>query len=232
MQFVFSSQNGFLSQQVILVSNNRHFFVFLSQLLSISSKISKFEVDAGNGTTYGWKDICFKIPIIAELTVTSDRTKRDIRNRLHVRHADDSDDNAFDFDDAFENAFSAKETNNKRSKPFNPVIDLDPIIFCGIVDQLPLGCLQHNILELWNFNENKINNLTKEDILNALARTNVSATTGHETDFNSLLGGVERNASGHIVSATGLLSHWMVYVNFANVNHDKIGNSAGTEDWV
>lgn len=34
------------------------------------------------------------------------------------------------------------------------------------------------------------------------------------------------------MNTTGILSHWMVYVNFSNVNHDKVGNSAGTEDWV
>lgn len=89
-----------------------------------------------------------------------------------------------------------------------------------------------NILEIWNFDENIIANLTKEDILHAINVTTISAASGHESDFVGLLGGIQRNSSGHIISATALMSHWMVYLNFLNVDHDKTGNEAGTEDWV
>lgn len=117
-------------------------------------------------------------------------------------------------------------------RPFNPSVDVPSFLFCSVVNRLPLGCLMNNILELWNFDEEKLNNLTKNDILDQIARTNISATSGHEQAFDRLLGGIKRNSTGHIVSATGLLSHWMVYVNFSNVNHDKVGNAAGTEDWA
>lgn len=90
----------------------------------------------------------------------------------------------------------------------------------------------NNILELWNFDADKLKSMTKEDILDRIHRTNISASTGHERPFDRLLGGIKRNSTGHIVSATGLLSHWMLYVNFSNINHDKIGNAAGTEDWA
>lgn len=89
-----------------------------------------------------------------------------------------------------------------------------------------------NLLEIWNFDANVIGNLTKDDILNAINVTTISATNGHESDFIGLLGGVQRNSSGHIISATALMSHWMVYLNFANIDPDKTGNAAGTEDWV
>lgn len=90
----------------------------------------------------------------------------------------------------------------------------------------------NNILEMWDFDADKLDTMSKADILDHIARTNISATTGHERAFDRLLGGIKRNSTGHIVSATGLLSHWMVYVNFSNVNHDKLGNAAGTEDWA
>lgn len=86
--------------------------------------------------------------------------------------------------------------------------------------------------QIWDFDEDTIAHLTKQDILNALNTTQHSLTTGHEAHFDRLLGGIMRNETGHIVAATGLLTNWMVYVNFSNVNHDKVGNSAGTEDWV
>lgn len=121
---------------------------------------------------------------------------------------------------------------NKHGRPFNPSIDLNPILYCGLINNLPLGCMTQNILELWKFDDVRIGELTKEDILRSLNTTKISPTSGHDTDFVQLLGGVTRNSSGHIVSATSMLSHWMVYVNFTDVDHDIIGNSAGTEDWV
>lgn len=118
------------------------------------------------------------------------------------------------------------------NRPFNPSVDMMPFLFCSIIDNLPLGCMAQNLLELWKFDEVRIKALTKEDILLAINNTTVSPTTGHETDFVQLLGGIRRNSSGHIVAASSLLTHWMVYVNFTEVDHSKIGNAAGTEDWV
>jgi len=48
-----------------------------------------------------------------------------------------------------------------------------------------------------------------------------------------MLGGVERHqVTGEIIGATSVISHWMLYVNFSAVDHEKIGNLAGTEDWA
>lgn len=118
------------------------------------------------------------------------------------------------------------------SKPFNPSVDLNPTVYCGIIENLQMGCLMENLLEIWNFDENIIGNLTKSDILDAINSTTISAASGHESNFVGLLGGIKRNSSGHIISATALMSHWMVYLNFSNIDHDKTGNAAGTEDWV
>lgn len=158
----------------------------------------------------------FRIPIIAQLTKSSptQRTKRQ----------------TFDFDDDLfdEDTIPIK----KPSKPFNPSVDLNPTIYCNIIENLPMGCLVENLLEIWNFDENVIGNLTKDDILNAINSTKISATSGHESNFLGLLGGIKRNSSGHVISASALMSHWMVYLNFSDVDHDKAGNAAGTEDWV
>lgn len=133
--------------------------------------------------------------------------------------------------------YIAEVTSERRKKrdvdkPFDPSVHLFSSIYCGIINSLPLGCYMENILELWKFDAEQIDNLTKEDVLNTLSTTKISPTTGHETDFVHLLGGIERNSTGHIVSAKSLLTHWMVYINFSTVDHDKNGNIAGTEDWV
>lgn len=117
-------------------------------------------------------------------------------------------------------------------RPFNPSVDAPSALYCMIVNSLPRGCMTQNILELWKFNAERIANLTVDDVLSALATTTISPTSGHDTDFTQLLGGIQRNESGHIVAASSLLTHWMVYVNFSAVDHEKTGNLAGTEGWV
>lgn len=118
------------------------------------------------------------------------------------------------------------------NRPFNPSVDAPSALYCMIVNSLPRGCMTQNMLELWKFDTDRIANLSVNDVLNALATTTISPTSGHDTDFTQLLGGIQRNASGHIVAASSLLTHWMVYVNFSAVDHDKTGNLAGTEGWV
>lgn len=186
------------------------------QLLKISKAVNRAQVQLENGTSYTYENICFKIPIIRK--VTSDFANRGRR----------SADSSFD-DNDFDTAFKKEDDSGK--PPFNPSVHLSTELFCGIVNSLPLGCMLKNILELWDFDEEKINRLTKNDVLEAINTRNVSVTTGHEANFQQLLSGVERNET-HIIAATGILSQWMVYVNFSDVDHEKVGNMAGTEDWV
>lgn len=117
-------------------------------------------------------------------------------------------------------------------RPFNPSVDLSPYLYCPFIENLPTGCMSENLLELWKYDESRMRALTKDDILSTLNRTTVSPVTGHDTDYVHLLGGIRRNSSGHIVGASSLLTHWMLFVNFSQVDHTKIGNAAGTEDWV
>jgi len=46
-------------------------------------------------------------------------------------------------------------------------------LFCSIVNRLDTACLEHSLLELWKFNEKKIQSLTEEKIIKALNRTTV-----------------------------------------------------------
>lgn len=55
---------------------------------------------------------------------------------------------------------------------------------------------------------------------------------GRFKNYKELVGGVIRNETGHIVTAKSLQNFWMVLVNFTTVDMDKIGNNAGTADWV
>lgn len=176
-----------------------------------------FNVQLENGTSIGWGEICFQIPNIVDYAETpKERRKRGLSESNHL----------------LTNLALQLHRMKRTGRPFEPSVDLNKFIFCTIVESLPIGCMIQNFLEMWNFDADEIKQLSKQDILNALYTTHYSKTTGHQASFERLLGGITRNESGHIVAATGILTNWMVYVNFSNVNHDKVGNSAGTEDWV
>ncbi|XP_035775946.1 NPC1-like intracellular cholesterol transporter 1 [Anopheles albimanus] len=112
------------------------------------------------------------------------------------------------------------------------VIDIPSFLFCPILEKLEKGCYGSSLLELWKYDREKINNLTKEEIVDRLNKTTVSPVTGHTVEFSALLGDVQRDWSGRIVSAGSLVTHWYVHVNFTEVDADVSGNAAGTEDWV
>lgn len=61
---------------------------------------------------------------------------------------------------------------------------------------------------------------------------NFSPVYGHPMEYVPLLGGIERNASGVIISAKSLLTIWVVQVNISDIDYDKSGNLAGTGDLV
>ncbi|PNF27986.1 hypothetical protein B7P43_G14201 [Cryptotermes secundus] len=105
-------------------------------------------------------------------------------------------------------------------------------MYCRIINKLDTACMEHSVLELWKFSQQKIHNLTEEKIIKALNRTTVSPVYGHSTDYVQLLGGIRRNGTGHIVGASALLSLYMVHVDFLSVNFDENGNEAGTADWA
>ncbi|XP_026471686.1 protein patched homolog 2-like [Ctenocephalides felis] len=103
-------------------------------------------------------------------------------------------------------------------------------LYCMIVNSLKLGCLQYNVVDMWKYDLKTIKSLTLDDVLNKLNTTIQSPTLGHPMNYANFLGGVERNTSGHIISAKSILTTWFLNVNFSQVNTDKIGNDAGTEN--
>lgn len=55
---------------------------------------------------------------------------------------------------------------------------------------------------------------------------------GHLKNYTGLLSGIQRNETGHIIAANALQNIWMTKVNFSAVDMNKVGNIAGTADWV
>lgn len=178
----------------------------LQRLANITEDIVSVAVANSKGHTISWKDVCFKVPLIAEYTAKSRRRREDE---------------------------VAPTKRTKKPRPFmNPSVDLPNFMYCPIINRLPVGCMELSILELWKYDRDVIAGLTKEQIVDKLNSTKISPVTGHTIDYSELLGGIARDESGRIVSANSLVSHWMVHVNYSEVDADVSGNAAGTEDWV
>lgn len=150
-----SFEEGAREQMVLITAPDVLDARVLEKLAYINDEVTKLSAVLKNGTTVDWNDICFKIPIIAGVTA---RKKRETLNT--------DDEEADDVDDDDDSEFSI--WNIFKTRPSNPVIDLPTSLYCGIVNALPKGCYQHNLIDLWKYDRNVISNLTKEEILNQL----------------------------------------------------------------
>lgn len=72
---------------------------------------------------------------------------------------------------------------------FKKYVLLTPIgVFCDIVDGLDEACFENNLLDLWDYQEDVIRNLSRQDILNDVNTLRKSSLT--RVDYSTLLGQV------------------------------------------
>ena len=69
-----------------------------------------------------------------------------------------------------------------------------------------------NFTEMWRFDKESIETTTQQEILNAVNLLDRSPWFGYGTNYSRLLGGVERNSSGHIVSARVAQMFWRLEI--------------------
>lgn len=91
--------------------------------------MNKFRIQLDNGTSYGWPDICFKIPTIRHLAQYMPKNERGRRS------ANDFD----DIDDEFDSTYKEKEDRVKgeakedKKRPFQPSVHMGTALFCSVV---------------------------------------------------------------------------------------------------
>ena len=85
-------------------------------------------------------------------------------------------------------------------------------IYCDLVSTLNEKCIQTSLLEIWKYNEEFINSATQQEILDAINLLVKSPWYGYDVDYSNLLGGIERNSTGHIVGAKSVQMIWVVEV--------------------
>ena len=92
------------------------------------------------------------------------------------------------------------KSSNKEAA-LNTVDSLPDNIYCDLVTTLNEKCILTNLLEIWRYNEEHIRTATQQEIIDAVNLLTKSPWFGYEADYEKFLGGIERNSSGHIVSA-------------------------------
>ena len=90
--------------------------------------------------------------------------------------------------------------------------DLPVDIYCDLIATLNEKCFQSSLLEMWRFNEANIETTTQQEIIDAVNLLTKSPWFGYERNFTKLLGGIERNSTGHVVAARTALMIWSIKV--------------------
>ena len=90
--------------------------------------------------------------------------------------------------------------------------DLPADIYCDLIDTLNEKCFQWSLLEMWRFNEAYIETATQQEIIDAVNLLTKSPWFGYDRNFTKLLGGIERNRTGHVVAARTAQMFWSIKV--------------------
>ena len=99
------------------------------------------------------------------------------------------------------------KSNNKEAGQ-DTIDSLPDNIYCDLVTTLNEKCILTNLLEIWRYDEQHIRTATQQEIINAVNILTKSPWFGYDTDYSKFLGGIERNASGHIISAKTAQMIW------------------------
>ncbi|XP_034936281.1 NPC intracellular cholesterol transporter 1-like [Chelonus insularis] len=196
---------GQRTETMILTADNVLEPYALYEMNEIMKKILSIQVNK----QLTWTDVCFKVPVISGYSIA--RQQRDI-----------------DDDDFFDEEPSARMDQSN----FDPSVHTSAKVYCRIFNTLPKGCLIFSILDLWEYDSNKILSQTKNDIITKINSVKISPTLGHPINFTELLGGVVKDNMGKIISARAMKNQWMLHVNFTNINMNNAGNDVGTSDWA
>jgi len=191
----------------------------LNEMFDIYQRIEAINVD---GKTFD--NICATVPI-ADIFQTKKRRKRqaDVENVTYEDYDEDYDfwsDEYNEYEEVNEIVSTAQRINfnkygNKsmsKEAALDTVDSLPDSIYCDLVTTLNEKCILTNLLEIWQYNEDYIRTTTQQEIIDAVNVLTKSPWFSYDVDYSSLLGGIERNSSGHIISAKTAQMVWKLKV--------------------
>ena len=186
-------------------------------MLAVHKAVGRIEKDGKR-----FHNICARVPIAAD--VIDEEEKRRKKRQALMGSSDQSDDYYENFYDEYLEEEDQDDSNNGRidfnkySKKVN-ITKVDELLddisqanYCALVSSLEEKCIQTSLLEIWSYKEHLVDTVTREEILTAVNLLARSPWYGYDVDYASLLGGITRNSSGHIIGAKTAQMIWVVEV--------------------
>jgi len=212
---------------VILTGDNVLTPLHVQKLLEIHQIAEKTVSEDGNS----FADICYRVPMV---------------DTESIKYLLEDFDDDYDYD--YQDEDEEKETNGTLSETLETSLekrslsrfrrvadDFDPSVelyaggdYCNLIDGLiEQKCMEFSILELWakdNYRtgtQNKIENLTQQDIVDAINLISISPVFDREQDFSKYLGDIKRNSTGHIIGAGAMYIRFFGKVNTSAISDDE-----------
>jgi len=190
----------------------------LREMMRVYKRVMQIEVD---GKTF--QDMCARVPI-ANIFQTKRRRKRQaIISQLEQSTHEEEFKDYWDYyeyeDEDYEEEIEPIRVNyhkyGHKSDDSNYDDSTDGLpdnIYCDLVTTLSEKCILTSLLEIWRYDETLIETASQQEILDAVNLLYRSPWYGYDTRFEKILGGVERNESGHIVAASIAQMFWRTKV--------------------
>lgn len=143
------------------------------------------------------------------LTTTTTTTPPPPTTKAASSDAEDYDDYDI-WDDYFDSPVTNNSTVSTSTKAPTPakkdgnsdyLEHLPRDIYCDLVSTLDKRCAELSLLEIWDYNGDIINNLSQQEILDAVNTLDKSPWFFSKRNYLDDLSGLTRNSSGHVVGA-------------------------------
>ncbi|XP_063619440.1 protein patched homolog 1-like [Cydia splendana] len=181
----------------------------LQAIYNITEQVNTLRIRY-NHTDYSINELCYKVPAITNFFNFNTKSVKQVND----------------------NSSLSKDKKNSDSEFTDPTSWIGEDFYCGFIENFPVTCLQHNVVDLFQNDLDLIKGATKHDIVSKVNTVKTNPVSGHDFDYTELLGGVSRDENGDIVAARSVILTWYTEVNMSAVDLNEVGNLVGTEDWV
>ncbi|XP_064104721.1 NPC intracellular cholesterol transporter 1-like [Macrobrachium nipponense] len=168
---------------------------YVRTMFQIHQEVMQLIAKDGYGNNLTLENVCFRIPAIGGQEKAPEKLKK-----KHLRPRDPEE--SFDWSLALE-----KE------------------VYYQVFSALPTACVELSILEAWGYDPSTYQALEDGDVVDAINSAKALSTFAIGVDFTDYLGGVTRNATGHVTGAKTALVKVVTRVNKTEVDRQDLKRS-------
>lgn len=196
----------FVVEYALVTADNVLDVEVVREMALVTSRVASTRSEA-----VGWHDVCARLP--ADSSVS--RAERHLPSTSSSSSPSSRSSTSVLADMSRSRRQVPRAEFNSSWTWFDASAVLPSIIYCPLVESLPRACWESNLLELWRFDSELVGRLDRQAVLDSVNRVTVSPVFGYHVGVDRWLGGVVRNASGHVVSARAALFTWLVRRNLS-----------------